>query len=70
MGTDEITRITKNASGYAITTGYGITLTRDATRRDALTALYHRGFTPQVAVASLNIAAQNGTVTVAGLTAD
>lgn len=66
---DELTTITHQPAGYSITTGYGLVLATDATRDDALTALFHRGFTPQVAVASVNVAAVDGSVTVKGLTA-
>ncbi len=67
---DELTTITRTPAGYSITTGYGFVLAENTTRKDALTALFHRGFTPQVAVASVNTAAVDGAVTVAGLVAD
>lgn len=67
---NELTRITCTAGRYTITTGWDVTLARGATRDAALTALFHRGFTPQVAVASVNVAKVDGAVTVAGLPAD
>ena len=66
---DELTRITHTDVGYTIATGYDFVLAEAATRSEALSALFYRGFTPQAAVASLNVAAQDGAVTVHGLTA-
>jgi hypothetical protein len=65
---DEITRITHTAAGYTITTGWGAILAVTTNRTGALAALYHRGLTPQQAVAALNIAFQDGRATIAGLT--
>ena len=44
---DELTTVTHGPTGYTITTGYELTLAENATRKDALTALFHRGFTPR-----------------------
>jgi hypothetical protein len=65
----DLTCITHTPTGYTITTGYELVLAEDATHRDALTALFHRGFTPQTAVESLNAAVRIGHFAVVGLTA-
>lgn len=67
---NELTTITCTDGRYTITTGWNLTLATNATRDEALEALFHRGFTPQVAVASVNTAARIGEVTVKGLVAD
>ncbi len=67
---DELTTITHGDAGYSITTGYGFVLAENATRREALTALFHRGFTPLSAVTALNAAVRIGHFAVAGLPAD
>jgi hypothetical protein len=61
---DELTRITYTPAGFTIVTGWDIPLAAAATRAEALTALFHRGFTPQVAVASLQVAKADGHVPV------
>lgn len=66
---DELTRITHTDAGYTITTGWDIPLAAGATREQALTALYHRGFTPLAAVTALAAAKRIGRITVHGLTA-
>lgn len=66
---DELTRITHGPAGYTVTTGYELVLAEGATRDAALRALFHRGFTPEMAVAAVNAAARLGRITVAGLTA-
>lgn len=69
-GMDELTTITHGEAGYTVVTGWGVTLAADSDRKCALRALFHRGFTPESAVASVNTAARIGTITVAGLVAD
>lgn len=66
---NELTRITHGATGFTIVTGWGVPLAAGASRTQALTALFHRGFTPVVAAESLNAAVRIGHFTVAGLTA-
>lgn len=66
---DELTRITHGPAGFTVTTGYELVLATNATRDEALTALWHRGLTPQVAVASLHVAKVDGHVLVHGLAA-
>ena len=67
---DELTRITHTDAGYTIVTGWDVPLAAAATREQALTALWHRGFTPLDAVTSLAAAKRIGHFTVTGLTAD
>lgn len=67
---DELTTITRTPAGFTIVTGWALPLAAGATRAQALTALFHRGFTPQAAAEYLNFAVRLGTVTVAGLVAD
>ena len=65
---DELTRITHTDAGYTITTGWDIPLAAGATREQALTALYHRGFTPLAAITALAAAKRIGRFTVQGIT--
>lgn len=67
---DELTTITHGQAGFTVTTGYGLVLAVNATRKDALTALFHRGLTPLSAVTALNAAVRIGHFAVAGLPAD
>lgn len=68
---NELTRITHTPTvGFTIVTGWGVTLAAGATRKQARTALFHRGFTPEGAVASLNAAVRLGELAVKGLVAD
>lgn len=67
---DELTTITHGQTGYTVVTGWGDTLATDVNRLGALRALFHRGFTPEGAVAAVNTAVRIGTITVAGLVAD
>lgn len=66
---DELTRITHGPAGFTIVTGWDVPLAAAATREQALTALFHRGFTPLNAVTALNAAVRIGHFTVRGLTA-
>lgn len=66
---DELTTVTHGPAGYAVTTGYDVTLAEDVDRAGALFALFERGFTPQVAVAAVTVAFVDGRVTVKGLPA-
>lgn len=66
---DELTTIAHGPAGYTVTTGYGVALAEDADRDGALFALFERGFTPQTAVAAVNVALVDGRVTVKGLPA-
>lgn len=71
---DELTRITYTGTtgvdGFTIVTGWDVALAAGATRKQALRALFHRGFTPEGAVTALNAAARIGHFTVVGLVAD
>ncbi|MEV4672808.1 hypothetical protein AB0K34_14220 [Actinomadura sp. NPDC049382] len=67
---DELTTITHGQTGYTVANGWGDTLAADVDRLGALRALFHRGFTPEGAVAAVNGAVRLGTITVAGLVAD
>ncbi len=67
---DELTTITHGQAGYTVVTGWGDTLAAGVDRLGALRALFHRGFTPEGAVAAVNAAVRIGTITVAGLVAD
>lgn len=68
---NELTRITHTPTGgFTIVTGWGATLAEKADRLAALRALFHRGFTPEGAVASLNAAVRLGELAVKGLVAD
>lgn len=67
---DELTTVTHGPAGYTVVTGWDATLAENATRREALTALFHRGFTPVVAVEAVNAAVRIGHFAVAGLPAD
>lgn len=66
---DELTTVTHDPAGYTVTTGYGVALAEGVDRRGALTALFHRGLTPQAAVAAVNVARTDGRVTVKALPA-
>lgn len=71
---DELTRITHTGAtaddGFTIVTGWDVPVAAGATRLQALTALFHRGFTPEGAVTALNAAVRIGHFTVVGLVAD
>lgn len=58
---------TTGADGFTIVTGRDVPLTGDATRSQALRALFHRGFTPDGAATALNAAVRIGHFTVVDL---